>query len=183
MNSNRSQALQYILEDEGAEFNVSASEPGGASKYGVSVTALSDFNKRNGKPPATIADVGNMTPELAGQIYKADYLEPIRFNDLPSGVDYRLADIVVNLGVTGGITALQLALGMWPITGIMDAATLAMLNGDPKAIILSLSAAWIAKKHESANWGPSPVTKNGFGHGWSARNIRATARAIAMVEK
>lgn len=174
MLENTAKALAYILEDEGAEFNVSASEPGGASKYGVSVVALSDWNKKNGKPPATIADVGDMTPDLAGQIYTADYLDAIRFNDLPAGVDYRLADIAVNLGVTGGITALQLALGMWPLTGIMDAATLAMLKGDAKTIILSLSAAWIAKKHESASW-------KTYGHGWSNRNVAATARAIAMV--
>lgn len=181
MQANTAKALAYILEDEGAEFNVSPGEPGGASKYGVSVVALSDWNKKHGKPAATIVDVGNMTPDLAGQIYTADYLDPIRFNDLPPGVDYRLADIAVNLGVTGGITALQLALGMWPLTGIMDSATMAMLKGDPKSLILSLSAAWIAKKHESPSWGPSSVTKNGYGHGWSNRNIAATRRAIAMV--
>src|ERR1019366_8219512 len=100
-----------------------------------SVVALSDWNKKHGKPAATITDVGNMTTDLAGQIYTEDFLDPIRFNDLPPGVDYRLADICVNLGVSGGITALQLALGMRPLTGIMDSATLGYVRtADPQAL-------------------------------------------------
>jgi lysozyme family protein len=180
---NRGSALAFIDEDEGPEVNESASEPGGISCRGVSLIALADYNAKHGLPAPTFDDVRAMTAELAGKVYTMNYLDPIRFDDLPSGVDYRLADVSVNLGVTGGITALQLALGMWPLTGIMDAATLGMLNGDAKVTILSLSAAWIAKKHESPNWGPSAVTPRGFGHGWSNRNIRATARAIAMVTK
>lgn len=182
MKANAAPALAYILEDEGSEFNVSPNEPGGASKFGVSVTTLSDWNIRHGKAAASIADDSAMTPELAGQIYAADFLEPIHFDDLPAGVDYRLADICINLGVTGGLTLLQLALGMWPITGTMDDATTeAIKTAHPEALILALSAAWIAKKHESPNWGSSPVTKNGFGHGWSNRNAKATVRALAMV--
>lgn len=175
MFANRQAALGYILEDEGPEFNVSPSEPGGASRYGVSVTALSDWNKRHGKPPATIADVGNMTSDLASLIYGADYLDRVQFDEITSGVDYRLADISVNLGTTGGVTTLQLALGMWPLTGIMDTATLAKVASvDPKALVMALSAAWIAKKHESTSW-------HIYGHGWSNRCAAATQRAIAMV--
>ena len=175
MLANRTQALAYILEDEGPELNVGPGEPGGASRLGVSVTALSDWNKRHGKNPATIGDVSLMTPALAGEIYGSDYLDVMRFNEMPAGVDYRLADIAVNLGVTGGSTALQLALGMWPVTGIIDAATMAAVTAaDAKALAQSLSAAWIAKKHESPSWSK-------YGHGWSARNQRATQRALAMI--
>lgn len=177
MQSNLQTALGFILSDEGPELNVGGSEPGGASKLGVSVTALSDWHKQQGLPAATVADVSAMTADLAGQIYAHNYADPIRFNDLPGGVDYRLLDIAVNLGVAGGTTALQLALGMWPISGTMDAATAKAVSlVDPSALVRALSAAWISKKHESPNW-PR------YGHGWSNRNARATVNALTMVTK
>lgn len=177
MLTNLQKALGFILSDEGPELNIGGSEPGGASRFGVSVTALSDWHKQRGLPTATVADVSAMTADLAGQIYTHNFADPIRFNDLPGGVDYRLLDIAVNLGVTGGTTALQLALGMWPISGTMDAATMsAVALVDPSALVRMLSASWISKKHESANW-PK------YGRGWSARNARATVNALTMVTK
>lgn len=174
--SQAAKTLAFILEDEGAEFNVSGSEPGGASKYGVSVVALSDWNKKHGKPPATIADVGNMTQDLAGQIYTDDFLDAIRFDDLPAGIGYRLADASISLGVTGACLILQMSLQMYPCTGIMDEATLAAVKkADPKIVIAALDAAWLAWKH-----GMSPDGWVKYNHGWINRVIRVRDRALAM---
>lgn len=182
MHDNLTAALGYILSDEGPELNVGGSEPGGASKYGVSVNALTDWHKQHGKPAATVADVAAMTPDLAGQIYTANFANPIRFDEMPPGADYRLLDIAVNLGVTGGITALQLAIGMWPITGVFDDRTMVAVNSvDAKSLVHALSAAWIMKKHESPGWLPHTGSANGYGHGWSNRNARATASAVSMI--
>lgn len=182
MINNLTQSLSYVLTDEGPELNVGGSEPGGASRMGVSVTALSDWHKQHGIPPATVDDVAAMTADLAGQIYTANFANPIRFNDLPAGVDYRLLDISVNLGVTGGITLLQLALSMWPLSGKMDDATItAVKTVDPKALVIALGAAWLAKKHESPGWLPHPGSVNGYGHGWTNRAIKARDRALQMV--
>lgn len=176
------QALAWIDEDEGPELNIGGSEPGGASKHGVSMTVLQEWHKAHGLPGPTMDEMRAVDATLAGQIYAAKFAEPIHFNDLPAGVDYRVLDISVNLGVTGGITALQLALGLWPLTGVLDDATMAAVRAaDPKVLIAALSAVWISKKHESPNWNPSPITKNGYGHGWSNRNARATARALSLI--
>jgi lysozyme family protein len=179
---NRATALAYIDEDEGPEVNISPNEPGGESKHGVSLTFLSDWRKTKGLPPATIDDVAAVTSETAAQAYTDMFAVPLRFDELPGGPDYRLLDIVVNLGLHGGIIALQLALGMWPLTGTMDDATVELAKqADPKALVMALGAVWISKKHESPNWVPSPVTKTGYGHGWTNRCNKANARALALI--
>lgn len=180
--ANRAKALDYILASEDGTLNLAKTEPGGASRWGVSVDYLTDYHRKIGLPAATIADVTALTRDDAIKVYNAMLLNPLRFDELPSGVDYRLADITTNQGSTGGPTLLQLAIGMWPISGKMDDATMALVaRSDPKALIQALSAAWIATKHCSPNWGPSDVTKNGFGHGWSNRNIAANKQALDMV--
>src|SRR6185312_4100271 len=155
--------------------NLSPNEPGGASRGGVSVDLLTDYYKKIGKGrKATIQDVTDLTVDDVNAVYGAMLLDPLRFDELPSGVDYRVADIEVNSGATGGVQVLQLALGMWPLSGVMDDATMARVkNIDAKLLIQLLGAAWIAKKHESPNWNPSPVTANGYGHGWSNRRLAA----------
>lgn len=184
MQQNRIQTLDEILRWEGDDLNTSPSEPGGASKYGVSVDFLTDYRKAKGLPAATIPNVAALTQEDAEEIYSTTLLNPIRFDELPSGVDYRLADITTNLGMTGGPNLIQLCLGMWPLTGKVDDTTLAkVLAVDAKSLIYALSAAWIARKNLSSNWGPSAITKNGYGHGWTNRNIAATETALAMVGK
>jgi len=180
--ANLARALAFIDEDEGPELNIGGSEPGGSSKHGVSMTVLQEWHQSHGLPPPTMDDMRAVDATLAGQIYTAKFADPIRFNDLPGGVDYRLLDIAVNLGVAGGVMALELALQVWPVDGVMTDALLASSRQiDPHALIEALSAVWISKKHESPNWNPSPITRNGYGRGWTNRNIRATARAIDLI--
>lgn len=182
MQENRTTALNYILASEDGTLNLSPSEPGGASKWGVSVDLLTDYYKKIGKPKATIGDVTALTRDDAIVVYDSMLLDPLRFDELPSGVDYRVSDIETNSGVTGGVEVLQLALGMWPLTGKMDDATMARVkNIDPRLLVSLLGAVWIGKKHESPNWNPSPVTKNGFGHGWSNRRLAADDQALEMI--
>lgn len=183
MQKNRTATLDMILASEGPELNVSPNEPGGASRYGVSVSFLTDYNRTLARPPATIDSIRVLTEADARTVYGAMLLDRLRFDEFPSGVDYRFTDIATNLGMTGGPRLLQLALGMWPITGKVDDETMARVRlADPATLIFSLSAAWIAKKAESPNWGPSPVTKTGYGHGWTNRNVAATAAALKLVE-
>jgi lysozyme family protein len=180
---NRQFTLDNILHWEGSDLNLSPNEPGGASKFGVSVDFLSDYHRKIGKAAASIADVTNLTDADARQIYSKMLLDPLRFDELPSGVDFRLADITTNLGMTGGPNLMQLCLGMYPLTGIMDNLTIGLIVNlhDPSDLVWALSAAWIAVKNKSPNWGPSPVTKSGFGHGWSNRNNAQKEAALGLI--
>jgi hypothetical protein len=53
MQDNLSKALDFITTDEGEELNVSPDEPGGASKWGVTLTDLSEVRGK----VCTVADV------------------------------------------------------------------------------------------------------------------------------
>lgn len=174
MNSNLTQALAWIDDDEGPELNVGPTEPGGSSKHGVSMLVLQEWHKEKGLPPPTMTDMAAVDSVLAGQIYTEKFAVPIKFDLLPGGVDYRLLDIEVNLGPTGGVTVLQMCLAMWPLTGVMDAATmLAVSKVSAQTLLVALSAAWISKKHEAPSW-------NVYGHGWMNRNIRAIQRSVGI---
>lgn len=167
--------MPLILASEGSELNLSPGEPGGASRYGVSVDALTDWNRALGRPRANIADVENMTPDLATSIYKKFYADRIRFDELPAGVDYRLLDAAINLGVTGGARLVQVALGIWPVTGKMDDDTVrATFTIDPQTMVRMIGAAWLSKKFESSGWQKS-------GHGWTNRRNRVDIDALKMI--
>jgi lysozyme family protein len=173
--ANLTTALDDIIESEGPEVNRGPSEPGGISKYGVSLEAFADYCKSSARPVPTADDIANLTEADARLFYTNAFLNRIRFAELPSGVDYRLADIEVNLGPTGGITALQLALGIWPMGTIMTDAILGAVGTvDSRQLIRALGGVWISKKYTSASWST-------YGHGWMNRDISSTQKAIAMV--
>jgi len=174
MERNQGAALDNIIAWEGAEINISPDEPGGISKYGVSLRTYAEYMKKVGKPAPTFDDIKNLTEAQARDFYATVFLPPIRFNDLPDGVDVRLSDITVNLGITGGIYTLQLALQIFPLADtISDKAIATIGTINPSAVIYGLSAAWITNKHSTAGW-----TK--YGKGWSARNTSVTNLSLAV---
>lgn len=167
MIGNWDKSIQYLLETEGSELNVGPSEPGGASKYGVSLTVLSEWFKR----VATVDDVAAVTPELASKIYRMKFADYIAFDTMPSGVDYRLLDIAANLGVAGGSTLLQAVVGDWQNHTIQQ---LVPMITDPKTVIRDLGMGWISIKSRAPNWFK-------YAHGWMNRNNLALERANAML--
>jgi len=173
MQTNLAQSLTYITGDEGSELNVSPDEPGGASKWGVTLTDLSEVRGK----VCTVADVAALTQDDASQIYGTRFATPIRFDELPAGVDYRMLDCAVTLGVTGAINALQMCLAMWPTTGVMDAPTLAAIKAaTPAVLVLQLDAAWLTWKRGLTLTGWSK-----YGHGWRNRILKVRDRLPAMM--
>lgn len=174
---NRDSAVSYIFDDEGDEFNVSADEPGGASKLGVSLVALAEYCHVKDLPKPSIADVGALTRVTAAPIYLEKFADPLRFNDLPQGIDYRMLDAAATLGVTGACLVTQMSLAMWPITGVMDDTTIAAIRRcDAWSLLLALDAAWLVWKHG--------MTQDGwkkYGHGWTNRVIKVRDRTVAMI--
>jgi len=173
MQDNLSKALDFITTDEGEELNVSPDEPGGASKWGVTLTDLSEVRGK----VCTVADVAALTQDDASQIYGTRFAVPIHFDELPGGVDYRMLDCAVTLGVTGSIQALQMCLAIWPTTGTMDAITLAAVKAaTPSVLVLQLDAAWLTWKR-----GLTPTGFSKYGHGWTNRILKVRSRIAAMV--
>lgn len=165
--------LAFVDEDEGPELNISPAEPGGSSKHGVSMTVLREWRKKRGMSPPTMTDMSNVNSVLAAVIYSEVFAAPIRFNELHSGVNYRLLDISINLGLGGARVVLTEVLGR-PVSSYSD-DVIASLNAlDPHDAILKLGAAWLHYKKVNGGW-------EKYGRGWSARAVRAEARALSMI--
>lgn len=89
------QILEYIVEDEGPELNVHSDEPGGASRYGVSINALTKALGRQ----ATIEDLKALTPQTAwDKVYKPNFWNEIDADELPAGLNYAASDFAINSG-------------------------------------------------------------------------------------
>ena len=59
-------------------------------------------------------DIKNLTIERAKQIYKRDYWDKAKCDQLPNGLRFHVFDVSVNSGVSRGIKTLQQALGVTP---------------------------------------------------------------------
>ena len=173
MQSNIAQSLSYITSDEGPELNISSGEGGGCSKWGVTLTDLSEVRGK----PCKVADVAALTQADASQIFATHFADPILFGDLPPGVDYRMLDCAVTLGVTGAIEVLQMCLSIWPTTGVMDTHTMAEARAaTPAVLVLQLDAAWLTWKR-----GLTPTGWGKYGHGWTNRVLKVRSRLPAMM--
>lgn len=75
-------------------------DPGGETKYGIS------------KRSYPKVDIKNLTWAEAAAIYKRDYWDAVRGDDLPAGLDLVAFDGAVNSGVSRGAKWLQLSLGV-----------------------------------------------------------------------
>ena len=176
MQSTLAKALAWIDEDEGPELNISSSEPGGSSKHGVSMEKLREWHKLKKLPPPTMTDMKKIDATLAGEIYTEMFAVPLAYDKLPAGVDYRLLDISVNLGINGGPRLLQGILEL-PQTGKMDEATISQACAmDPAVLVGKLGAGWLDFKKAGGGW-------EKYGKGWTNRANRAEARAVSLLVK
>jgi lysozyme family protein len=176
MKANWDMSWPLLLVTEGPEVNIGGTEPGGASHFGVSVSALTDLRKKQGLPPATVDVVRNLTAQDAAAFYRAVTAEVCRFDDLAVGVDYRMLDIFANLGPTGGARLVCVTLGIWPTADTVTDTVMGEIGKhDPEVLVVALGAAWLSKKHESPGWAKS-------GHGWTNRANRVNGDAIRMIE-
>ena len=180
--NNLNEALNLIIRWEGPEVNQSNTEPGGISKYGISLVAYSDYCAKNNLPSPTTDIIANLAEADARNFYGNWWLPQMRFNDLPHGVDVRMADIAVNLGIHGSINLLSMVLQQYPLHDVLTDDDITAVNAlEANSVILALSTGWIAVKHTSPNWNPTSTAPSGFGHGWMNRNISVTSQCQTIV--
>jgi len=78
-------ALAFVLAAEGGYVN-DPNDPGGETKYGISKKAY------------PLLDITNLTREQAVDIYRRDYWNKVKGDELPAGVDIAAFDTAVNMG-------------------------------------------------------------------------------------
>jgi lysozyme family protein len=109
-------------------------------------------------------DIENLTLDEAASLYKPEYWDLVRGDDLPPPVAFVCFDAAVNNGVSAAKHWLQLALGVAP-DGVLGDITIAAAK---KADIDTLVRECIAQR---MNYMANLSTWHTFGLGWSRRLI------------
>ncbi len=85
--------LDELIKREGGFVN-DPDDPGGATKYGITIGTLSNYRGYRVK----VSDVRNLTQREARQIYVSRYLERPRIDELPASIIPNVFDMYVNAG-------------------------------------------------------------------------------------
>jgi lysozyme family protein len=162
-------AFPIILKHEGGYVD-HPRDPGGATNLGVTIGTLSHWLKR----PATKAEVRALTPEKVAPIYRRNYWDAVKGDQLPRGVDLVTFDAAVNSGPSRGARWTQAAAGVKQDGKIGPITLNAVRLAAPTTVIRKATDARLAFMQSLKIWST-------FGRGWGRRvgEVRATALAWA----
>jgi lysozyme family protein len=163
--------LNMLLEHEGGFVN-HPSDPGGMTNLGVTKAVYDKFINRE----STEEEMRALTPIEVAPIYKKNYWDRGRCDDLPSGVDWSVFDWGVNSGVGRSAKALQRIVGVTADGGIGPMTLKAVANFEPKDIIVKMHATR-QKFYEGL------TTFKTFGKGWTRRNNETLETALKMIKE
>lgn len=176
MQANADLAVTKVLTSEGGYVN-HPDDDGGPTNKGIT---LSTF-RRYIKPKATISDLRNLTTAQAIDVYRQQYWNAVRADELPSGIDYAVFDFGVNSGPTRAIRFMQSslqALGLYDggIDGKIGPKTLNGIRAvDPAKFINFYCDARLEYLKGLSDW-------KAFGNGWTNRIEGVRADALALVK-
>lgn len=160
-------AMVRVFADEGGYTNDPV-DPGGATNWGITIHDA----RKYWKPDAVPNDVRNMPKSVAADIYRKHYANPMRYDELPAGVDYSVLDAAINSGVGRAPQWLARALGVSnePIGALVGPA---LRYGDKVALIQKY---WAVRLSFLRGLG----TFWRFGKGWTRRCTQGEAAAVRM---
>lgn len=182
MRDNFDASLRLVLKHEGGFVN-HPRDPGGATKYGITQRTLADWRSRHGtRHTISAEDVKALTRAEAAAIYRANYWDAIRGDDLPAGVDYAVFDFAVNSGPSSAVKFLQ-----WAINSTMHFSL--ALDGrigprtieaakliSPEDLIRTLCKFRLDWLKTLSAWGT-------FGLGWERRVVEVECEALRMAAR
>jgi lysozyme family protein len=152
--------LPWTLAHEGGWSN-HPKDPGGATMRGVTQRVYTAYLNRKGVPSRSVRSI---TPEEIMEIYKFQYWDALRCDELPSGLDYAVFDFGVNSGVSRAAKFLQRIVGARQ-DGIVGEDTLSKVsNSDATFVIEKLCADRMAFLRRLKTW-------KTFGKGWTRRVV------------
>lgn len=168
MNSTYPEAMRRgVFPHEGGYTN-EAADPGGPTNWGITIVDARMY----WKPGATAADVRVMPQVIAEDIYRKHYAAPVRYQDLPAGVDYSVLDYAINSGVGRAGKVLRRLVGLSDHTSaVTDEVIAAVAKRNPADLISAIAVERMAFLRTLKNW---PTYANGW-----ARRV-AEVRALSM---
>jgi lysozyme family protein len=171
MKANYAECLRRVLVHEGGRVN-HPKDPGGATNQGVTQRVYDAYRLNRGQAKR---HVFVMTDAERDAIYREQYWDVIRGDDLPSGLDYAVFDFAVNSGCVRAAKALQSALKV-KADGVIGNVTLqaARRINDRKDLVSRICLArlsWL--QNLTSLW-------KVFGRGWRKRVVAVRETAMAM---
>lgn len=174
MIGDREKIITWIIDEEGRVFENDPDDPGGATKFGITLVELRDYRNLGTLQPG---DVEALTEAEAHDIYVGAYWDKIAGDQLPSGLDWMVMNFGVNAGWQRVARMLQKALGLQQ-DGDIGPETLASVGrntnmfGSPLSLIKDLY-----DQQRAFYLTRSTVWK--YGKGWLARLDRCHVLAVA----
>lgn len=150
---NFDQAFHQLLGHEGG-FVDHPSDPGGATCWGVT--------ERVARAYGYTGPMRSLPVEVAKAIYKRDYWNAVKADELPAAVRYSVFDAAVNSGVRQAVKWLQRALVVSDDGAIGPMTLAAAKTADGQALKSKMLGARLQFMTDLPTW-PS------FGRGWARR--------------
>lgn len=160
--------MAEIFKHEGGYVDHPA-DPGGATNLGVTFAVL---QKWRGKP-ITKADVKALTKKEATEIYRKNYWNPTKCDDLPAGVDLVMMDGSVNSGIGRGPKWIQAAVGATQDGNVGTMTLRSVMAAKPAEVINRACDVRLSFLKGLKTW---PT----FGKGWGRRVEGVRKRALEM---
>lgn len=168
MANNFERSLAFVLKHEGGYVH-NPRDPGGRTNLGVTQATYEQWVGRMVDEPEMRA----LTVDDVAPIYRAEYWNRVRCNDLPLGVDYALFDFAVNSGVRQAVRTIQRIVGVHD-DGKMGPFTIGAIKSmDARDLIEDLCNARMVFLKGLPHW-------DAFGRGWTRRvnEVEDTAKSM-----
>jgi lysozyme family protein len=166
MKENYAQALKQVLKYEGGYVD-HPKDPGGPTNKGITQAVYDAWQKSQNLPTQSVRNISDAT---VAAIYKQQYWDRIRGDDLPAGVDFAVFDYAVNSGVSRAAKTLQAVVGVTQ-DGVIGPAT---IQATKTYVAMTVTNKRLAFMQSLSIWST-------FGKGWAARIADVKAQIIALV--
>lgn len=165
--------LNFILPDEGGYVN-HPKDPGGETNMGITKATYERFKKLH--PHREFPTLRNLPKDMALEIYWEFFAKPIRFDQLPAGVNYALLDFAVNSGVSRAVKTLQAGMKGVSVDGILGLQTLSAIKAhNAKTLVTNLC-------EDRQAFVERLKTFKTFGKGWTRRIAGVKKHALQLIE-
>ena len=170
MSNKFSEALEVILHHEGGYVN-HPKDPGGETNLGVTKRVYEEFGGEK--------EMKDLTKEDVEPIYKKNYWDRVKGDDLPEGLDLCIFDFAVNAGPGRAAKFIQRLVGT-TVDGGIGPNTLKCIDDYVK----ESSVAETIEKYQSMRqeYYEGLSTFETFGRGWTRRVDEVTQEATKWIQ-
>ena len=169
MRSNFEECMARLLHHEGGYVD-HPDDPGGETNLGVTRAVYEQYAGRQ----VMDGEMEGLTHDDVYPIYKENYWDRVRGDDLPSGVDWAVFDWGVNSGTSRAAKALQRIVGVEQDGGIGPMTLQAVASIEPVDIVDQMH-------YMREGFYRSLSTFDTFGRGWLRRNDETKEQALGLI--